>query len=272
MLHKTPSLPRTPTRSRLKRWSLVLTSLLITACLAAVALWFVVTRSPYSMSETPVLEPRRIAEAVAGLESELARITPDHEDTERQWAIEVTREQMHAWLIANLPQQPSIELPGAVQQPRVVLADGQVSLICNFSSNQISSPISLEMQPLVTREPNMVGVRIHRVRAGWLPVPLSKVLWRIIVLVRKSGIRARWDDSGDSATVHVRVNPAETTSQYDIFVEQVDVQDDCLRLAGFTRPRNEDVAPSDMMISAHRFSTSRQRPSVGSSQHSDSVP
>ena len=82
-------------------------------------------------------------------------------------------------------------LPPDLQEPRVSIQPHEIVLACRLREAGLSSVVFLTIDPYL-QQPNVLALRVRKVRVGSLPLPLTKILDGIAEGVRHSGLRIEW--------------------------------------------------------------------------------
>ena len=248
--------PATPVVTKIARrslrfWAGVLLVLLVGVGFLCAGLSIALWSTPASISHVPQLTSDEQQVAIAAINQQLKAIdaTTDAPETpspqEHAWQMTLTQPQMQAWIQQNLPSQPSYAIPGSMANPRIYLRDGHATLACEYNSKSIRSVVSLEMEPFAVAELNQLGIYLRNARAGWVPVPLRKVLWRIMLLANDAGLRMQTSD--DSEVVTARIFFPVSHQGKLIEIQKCNVTKDGLVLAGVVRsaPIGQDPSSQD---------------------------
>jgi hypothetical protein len=198
------------------------------------------TNLPNSMAEAS----RHLEAEVQQLQSSAAKIGP--------WDAIFSADEINAWLTEELPKKfPQLLAKGA-SEPRIIIADDRVLAAVRYKNKRIDTVISCELAVELTEQPNMLALRVHHLKAGSLPLPLSKFLQGISKEAAKGDIDIRWDatDAGPVALVTVPSEHPRYVSS-PVIVESVELVDGALILSGHTGPlAHESYNPSGPL---HRF-------------------
>lgn len=187
--------PPTFIRRRRRSWARRLLALLAVAILfglfAGWGLWFALHSVPEFYTELLEIHSDELGDELErhSLEARNAIHRGDN------WSLEISQDQLNAWLAQDLPRKFPGLLPPDIRDPRVLIAADaiQVGLIHETSSGNLV--VSIELQPMLTEEPNEVAIRVLRVRAGRIPLPLPSLLDPIADTAARSGYFLRWTDT-----------------------------------------------------------------------------
>lgn len=154
------------------------------------------------------------------------------------WEATFTEEQVNAWLIHQLPLEFASLLPTGVEEPRVAIRDGRVLVAARYKNSRIETVVSFEVHAQLTPEPNVLAVKISQLKAGALPLPLSRFINHISNRAAKSALQIRWDDNEEGDEVALVTVPSEHPSyvRKPVIVESVSILAGMVRLAGHTGP------------------------------------
>lgn len=201
-------------------------------------------RATNSLPESTEQASRQLAAEVEQLQSDASRAG--------SWRASFSADEINAWLIEELPAKfPQLLAKGA-SEPRIVIEDGRLLAAVRYRNRRIDTIVSCELKVELTEQPNMLALRVDQLKAGALPLPLSKFLRGISKEAAKGGIDVRWDatEAGPIALVMV---PSEHPKYVlnPVIVESVSLVDGGLILAGHTGPQaRESYRPSGPV---HRF-------------------
>ena len=158
------------------------------------------------------------------------------------WEAVFTEEQINGWLAADLPEKFPRALPKGTQEPRVSIMEDVVSVACRFDNGKLKTVISFDLDVELTTETNTLAVRIAKLRAGLLPVPLKQMLDKIAVAAKRSDLPLRWSQTEGEPVALVTVPVQhEDYAHREIYVDKIEVRDGEIYLAGHTeRPEAAD--------------------------------
>jgi hypothetical protein len=130
------------------------------------------------------------------------------------WELILTDEQVNGWLATDLETKFPNLLPRQVHEPRVAFQDQAAHVACRLDSQNVSTVLSLKLEAYLTDRANEIAVRVRRVRAGVLPVPLTKILDQITAAAHQSGVTLHWSqqDGDPVALVALPVERPELRS------------------------------------------------------------
>lgn len=217
------------------RWAFVSLSLLL--ALSAAATWTLyqaARREPKFYKEALRVEPHQQVAAGNQFEHEVLELRNDARQV-GEWQAVFTAEQINAWLAIDLPEKFPEALPEGVTDPRVAIEDGVFRVAARYTKDSFESVISFALEIRLTDEPNYVAIRIHDVRAGALPVPLTAWLEQLQERLQESKLNVQWSQSnGDPvAVVEVRSFDPEKPEQM-LLLESVTAEPGAMRFAGRT--------------------------------------
>jgi len=207
-------MPITPRASkRRSSWTIIALVLLGVAVGALVAFWRALLFEPAFYRQALDVAAYRQAAASDELEQAVRQLH-DRVQHERSWEQIFTDEDLNAWLATELPRQDSRLLPSGVSEPRVVIEPGRVRVAARYEVGGLSTVVSLECEVFQGEEPNVVGLRIGRVRAGAVPIPLDRWVEQATAAARRSNLPIRIDAAGDAPVVLITV-PAQSEAWPD---------------------------------------------------------
>ncbi|MCA9161518.1 MAG: hypothetical protein KDA62_01010 [Planctomycetales bacterium] len=152
-----------------------------------------------------------------------------------RWEMLFSDRQINGWLAYELPRRFAAALPRGVSEPRVAIQPDRILVACRYDTKKVSSVVSLELETMLTDEPNVVAVRVKSVKAGSLPLPVSQFLDQITTKAAKADLDIRWLEE-DGEPVALLTIPAQH-EQYrykTVLLEQLECRDGEVFLAGRT--------------------------------------
>ena len=150
-----------------------------------------------------------------------------------RWEALFTEQEVNAWLAVDLKENHRESLPLGVAEPRVVIDPGGMRLACRASRSGVETVLSIELDAYLV-EPGVVGVRIRRVRAGAIPLPLGNVLDLIRDMGDRLGLLIRWQQAEGDPVAIVRVNPVVKGSRL-VVIDRLELAEDEIYLGGSTQ-------------------------------------
>jgi hypothetical protein len=201
-------------------------------------------RATDMLPESTVEASRHLTAEVEQLQTDVAKIG--------SWHASFSAGEINAWLIEELPKKfPQLLAKGA-SEPRIVIENDRLLAAVRYRNGRIDTVISCELEVELTEQPNMLALRVTHLKAGALPIPLSKFLQGISKEAAKGDIDIRWDatDSGPVALVTVPSEHPRYVSS-PVIVESVQLVAGSLILSGHTGPlAHESYKPLGPI---HRF-------------------
>jgi hypothetical protein len=175
-------------------------------------------------------------QSVAGEQLE-QNILQLHNNSRKQgrWEAVFTEQELNGWLASDLPDKFPNLLPKGVAEPRVAIDGEGVRIACRYENTKINAVISFQLGIQLTDESNTLAVRVSKVRAGALPVPLTRFLGRITAAAHRSDISLRWSQTeGDPVALVTVPHRHEDYAHREIYLESIELRDGCVYLAGRT--------------------------------------
>jgi hypothetical protein len=221
ILTGTRRVPTTLMRKAIRRTLLVLCVLLL---VAAVALFFVYRASqrvPEFYRQALAADPKeqrkagdRVVERAAALHNDIRR--------QRRWQAVFTAEEINGWLAVQLQENDPDVLPEGLRDPRVAIEPDGVTLAAHAEQGGISTVLSLKLEPYV-ESPEVLAVRIHKARAGDVPLPLGRVIERAEEAARHARLHLTWKqaDGDPVALITIPLVEVDKNKQAQLRLESV---------------------------------------------------
>ncbi|NND99679.1 MAG: hypothetical protein HKN47_20365 [Pirellulaceae bacterium] len=151
------------------------------------------------------------------------------------WRASFSDAEINAWLVEELPKRFPRLLKRGVEDPRIVIEDGRVLVAARYKDRRFDTIVSFEVEAELTEQANMLALRLKNLRAGALPLPLSKFVKGITREAARGNIDVRWDmtETGPIALVTVpRDDPRFVMTP--VIVESLRLAEGDLILSGHT--------------------------------------
>jgi len=214
---------------------MVVTGVAITIALALI--YRAAQHEPEFYQQALNVESTRQVEAGEQLEQHVLEL---HNNARRQgrWEAEFTEAEINGWLASDLPDKFPGLLPRGVIDPRVAIDPEAVQIACRYKNGKVNSVISFSLGISLTTESNTLAVRVSKVRAGALPVPLTRFLGNISAAAGKADIPLRWSQTnGDPVALVTVPHQHEDYAHREVYVESIELRDGVVYLAGRTEER-----------------------------------
>ncbi len=150
-----------------------------------------------------------------------------------RWEALFTAEQINGWLAVDLIRNHPKALPAGWQDPRVTIDAGQVTLACRYQRGDYATVLNLTLKPSVP-EPNVIALRILKVRAGLLPAPIQQVTDRLTKAAADMGCPLRWHTVGGDPVALITLPAA---ANRPIRLETLRLGDGEIYVAGSTQAK-----------------------------------
>jgi len=222
----------------MKRWLKRVAVVVFGLCIVvAASTWWALQKTqqvPEFYSRAIRQLPADIEKASETLEQDVVQLQ-DAASKMGSWQAAFSEEQINSWFVQQFPKEFPSVLPKGVQDPRIVIEDGKILAAAKYADKRINTVVSFEIRVELTEQPNVLAVRIEKLRAGALPLPVQGFLRGISAEAAKGDIEVVWDtdESGPVALVTV---PSEHPryERSPVIIESVMLQVGKVLLAGHT--------------------------------------
>jgi hypothetical protein len=173
------------------------------------------------------------------------RATTLYNDTQTsgEWHALFSADQINSWLAVDLPEKHPGLLPDDIEQPRVAIAPGRLTLGFRTIHDGQSIIVSIDVGIYVV-ETDVVACRFYRARAGLLRLPLKQVLDEVVRVAARNDVPIRWEQvDGDPVALLSIMQQREADAPVLQF-DKIELLDGELYIAGRTTA-SSDTASSD---------------------------
>ncbi len=209
--------------------------------IAVFTLYTAAQREPEFYQQAMKVEPQEYKAAGDQLEQEILDL---HNDVRSvgTWEAVFTEDQVNGWLVSDMPEKFPSLLPRGTQEPRVSIDEDAIRVACRFDNGKFKTIVSLVIDVDLTTDINTLAVRVSKLRAGSLPVPLKQFLDKISIAARRGSIPLKWRqlDGDPVALVTIPVSH-EDYAHREIYVDAIELREGEIYLAGHTQ---QTVSPT----------------------------
>ncbi len=170
----------------------------------------------------------RMLQRTAALASDLRK--------EGRWQTVFTADEINGWLAVDLARNHPGLLPPAIRDPRVAITPEHVLVACRYRAGGIDTVLWLTMDAYLI-EPNVIGLRIRKARAGALPLPLDEVLGQIGRASGQWEWRVDWRQADGDPVAQVRIPPPRHPEDPRVRIETLRLGEGEIYVAGSTQRR-----------------------------------
>jgi hypothetical protein len=152
------------------------------------------------------------------------------------WQSVFTEDEVNGWLALYLEKNKDKFLPPEVADPRLAFVDGGVKIGFRYLGKRFDSVISLEADAFMVAE-DVAAVRLRKAYLGMLPLAMDDVVKQISKGAASLGLPIRWTTQDDDPVLLLAVADALSTDEELRQLEQLELREGEIRLAGKTEPR-----------------------------------
>lgn len=172
------------------------------------------------------LASRMMGRQVAGLASDLNKPGP--------WQAVFTAEQINGWLAVDLAKDYPGMLPPGFSDPRVRIAPEGLTVACRYRAGMIDTVISATVDVYLS-DPRSVALRVRKVRAGAVRLPLGKLLEEISQVGTRLDWEVRWRRANADPVALVSIPRPRKPGDRLVELQAVQLGDGEIRIAGTSR-------------------------------------
>jgi hypothetical protein len=174
------------------------------------------------------LDAQRMTKQTAALVSDVQKVG--------RWQTRFTESQINGWLATELGGLHPEYLPDVLSDPRVKITPSAVTVAARYTDGGRDIVVSLAAD-LYLAEPNVVGLRIRKARAGVLPFPLETVLREISHATDQWQWRVQWRQADGDPVAEITVPAVHQRRDRAVSVDLIQLGDGEIILGGTTQRR-----------------------------------
>lgn len=224
-------------KSSVRRWlkigAIAGAGLLLLAVAGLFALYRATQHVPEFYRKAIQADPATLA---AASDQMLRRATALASDVKKpgRWQALFTADEINGWLAVDLVKNHGASLPPAIRDPRVHIEPDRLTLACRFRQGGLESVLSLIVEVHLA-ESNRIALRIRKVRAGALPLPLGDVLGELSEAARRAEYPIEWRQSGGDPVALIPVQAVDQRAA--VRIEKLVIRQGEIYLEGTTTSR-----------------------------------
>jgi len=160
-----------------------------------------------------------------------------------RWGALFTATQVNGWLAVDLKQNFDGLLPPEIEEPRVRISPGNLTIAARYRYGAVRTIVSLNVE-LSMPEPGLMALRVHNVRAGAIPIPLSRVLDGLSDAARSMNLHLRWAKTAGDPVALVSMTGLIGKDNHTYRIDALELRNDAIFLAGHTSKATSEPAPA----------------------------
>lgn len=219
-----------------RRWPAFIATVLLAVTATAGIILFRATQAVDAFYAAAVsANPAESREAGERMEKRVADLV-DQAETTGRWESIFSDAEVNGWLATILKDKYPTLLPPEVVDPRVSFVSGRCLIGYRYEGEQIRAVVTIEGEPFMASH-DVAGLRLRKARIGVLPLPLSKVVEHINRGAGDLQIAVKWIEHEGDPVMLVGVTNALSTDDEVRRLEEIELRDGELALAGTATPR-----------------------------------
>ena len=153
---------------------------------------------------------------------------------QRDWEAWFTEAQINGWLAVDLVENHPDALPEGISDPRVAIREESVALYCRMRRGATETVVTLVVEPYLD-EPNVLGLRFHKARAGMLPLPMGSIVEHIGEAARDLELKLAWRQTEGDPVALLTIPATLDDDGKVIHLERVELREHEFYMAGSAR-------------------------------------
>ena len=159
----------------------------------------------------------------------------------RRWSLRLTDRQINSWLSKDMKEKFPDLLPKEIEEPRIAVQGKTLLVGCKYHGQSLDSILAVSLDCfLVEGEPNVVGIQLHNVTAGSLPIPVGQLIDMIDEYAAKADIPLRWQQRDGDPVALVTIPSEGPEIEGEIQIDGLELKDGEIVLAGETLKTEEE--------------------------------
>jgi hypothetical protein len=148
-----------------------------------------------------------------------------------KWEALFSDKDINGWLAVDVPRNHPDLIPPQAQSPRVRIVPGRLWAGAQIESG-VSAIVSVELEVRLAK-PNVLAVRIQKLRVGNLPWGLDEIIDDVVAAARDWGMRVEQTQSAGDPVLLLTM--PDKFDERQVFLEHLELRDGEVYLTGETR-------------------------------------
>jgi uncharacterized protein YpmS len=216
--------------------AVVAASLLLLAAIGLLIVWRASQVVPDFYTNVLSVDP---AEQLGASDTMIQKASVLASDVQKsgRWEAIFTEQEVNGWLAVDLKENHKDSIPPGIADPRIVVEPGGLRMACRARRGSLDTVLSVVLDIYVA-EPGVLGIRVRRVRAGAVPLPLADVLDQIRDMGDRQGFLIRWQQAEGDPVALVRINPVVKGDKV-VVIDTLELAEGEIYLSGMTEKPSE---------------------------------
>lgn len=219
-------------RKRLRTVVYILLGTLAALALVLLGTYQALVTVPGEYRQVVEADPEQQREASDELLQQAAALASDLRQ-QRDWEAWFTETRINGWLAVDLIENHPNALPEGISDPRVVFREKTVSIYCRTHRGGTETVLTLVVEPYLD-EPNVLGLRFRKARAGLLPLPLGTIVEQLGDAAGDLELKLTWRQTDGDPVALVTI-PEMLDDGKALRIEHLEVRDGELYAAGSSK-------------------------------------
>ena len=154
------------------------------------------------------------------------------------WNGAIHQDQINGWLASELPKKfPEVLESQFITDPRVSIRAGELSVAGRANFEGLHGVIVARLDVFRTDQKDQFAIRVHSLRAGVIPIPISTFAAEIEKDLARHGVATHWSEMEGDPVLIVDVPEKRLLLQelYKIEVTTIDFEDERMIVSGITQ-------------------------------------
>lgn len=164
-----------------------------------------------------------------------SRATALYSDAQKpgRWQALFTADQINGWLAVKLAEDFKDAVSDDVRDPRVAVSPDAVTLGFRTKQGGVDTVVSVDAAVFLT-ESGAVAIRMLKVRAGALPLPVMQVADEVAAACRDMSLPVRWTQQEGQPVAIIDLGNVKPDAKQRLSIDTVELRDGELYVAGRT--------------------------------------
>lgn len=117
---------------------------------------------------------------------------------ESSWQLSVSDQQLNGWLRSHLQEKYAKYNPAQIENLCVSFTGGRIRIAFQLKHSYFPLVVCADLEPFMTAENDNLGLKLHGVYSGLIPLPTKRATEQITQALARSNVPIVWTSAGGS--------------------------------------------------------------------------
>ena len=155
-----------------------------------------------------------------------------------QWTTEFSDSEVNGWLASGMHAKFPELMPAEISDPRVNIEPGRFRAAFRSHLPALQGVLSVDADLFLTEQVNEVGVRLHNIKLGALPLPTQSFHSEVTAELAKHDVKVAWTEEAGDPVMLIELPDSIVERSSGVWIELLGIEllDGSIRFTGQSNP------------------------------------